>query len=78
MLTISAMESTEHPEASEAIDRLGGNVAVAAMFGISSQAISKWRKEGIPPARLMYLKVVRPDAFQPASDGTLNAAKEAA
>lgn len=60
MLTMSAMDHVDH---SKIIDALGGNVAVATMFGVSSQAISKWRKEGIPNARLMYLKLARPDVF---------------
>lgn len=57
-------DRVENIEHSKIIDRLGGNVAVAAIFKISSQAISKWRRDGIPEARLMYLKVAHPDAFQ--------------
>lgn len=45
------------------IDKLGGNAKLADLFGISSQAVSKWRKEGIPDARMMYLRLAFPDAF---------------
>ena len=53
----------EHPHA-KLIDALGGNTAVSVLFSISPQAVSKWRKEGIPPARLMYLELYRPDLFE--------------
>ena len=54
----------EHPH-SKFIDELGGNKAVAVIFSISSQAVSKWRKDGIPPARMMYLGLAYPHIFQP-------------
>jgi len=62
-----------HPD-SEKIDRLGGTAAVARMFGIAQPSVSKWRKIGIPPARLMYLSVVRPDLFQAARRPTKDSA----
>jgi hypothetical protein len=45
------------------IDQLGGNTAVAKLFNVSSQAVSKWRNDGIPDARLMYLRLAYPDLF---------------
>jgi hypothetical protein len=45
------------------IDSLGGTSAVAKMFSIKIPSVCDWRHNGIPPARLMYLKVVRPDLF---------------
>lgn len=45
------------------IDRLGGTVKVAELCRVAPQAVSQWRSKGIPPAREMYLRVVRPDAF---------------
>jgi hypothetical protein len=33
---------------SSLIDELGGTVAVAAHCGVRSQAVSQWRKKGIP------------------------------
>jgi hypothetical protein len=45
------------------IDRLGGTVAVANLCKISPQAVSQWRESGIPSARVMFLQLLRPDAF---------------
>jgi hypothetical protein len=42
--------------ANEAIDKLGGTGAVAAMVGISAQAVSNWRAKGnIPPEYYLLL-----------------------
>jgi len=49
------------------IDRLGGSGAVADLCKVSSQAVSQWRRSGIPNARRMYLRVVRPEAFDAAA-----------
>ena len=51
-----------HPD-SEKIDQLGGTAAVARMFNIAQPSVTKWRKTGIPDARLMYLRLARPDVF---------------
>ena len=40
---------------SKIIDKLGGTTVVSKIFGISPQAVSKWRKNGIPKPNLMYL-----------------------
>lgn len=61
MVTIIAMDHIH----SSIIDALGGNSVVAGLCKISSQAVSKWRREGIPEGRLMYLKLLRPDVFEP-------------
>lgn len=45
------------------IDELGGTVAVSLIFEITDGAVSQWRQSGIPKARLMYLKLLRPDVF---------------
>ena len=45
------------------IDRLGGTTCVATIFDITKASVSNWRKKGIPPARLMYLEVARPDVL---------------
>jgi hypothetical protein len=50
-------------DSSKIIDRLGGNSEVSRLFSISSQAVSKWRREGIPEPRLMYLRLARPEVF---------------
>lgn len=48
---------------SQIIDRLGGNSALAKEFDISSQAVSKWRKSGIPKPCRMYLQLAYPEVF---------------
>lgn len=54
----------EQSAASRLIDLLGGNACVAAMCEVSSQAVSKWRRDGIPRARVMYLRAIRPHVFE--------------
>jgi hypothetical protein len=59
MLTIKSMDTKE--PYSQLIDALGGTTQVAEICRVSSQAVSKWRRDGIPESRLMYLQVIRPD-----------------
>ena len=63
-------------DANKVIDELGGTVAVAALCEVSKGAVSQWRTDGIPNARLMFLKLARPDVFEKHS--TSDATKEAA
>jgi hypothetical protein len=51
-------------EDSVVIDDLGGPTAVAALCRIRPQAVSQWRRTGIPPARRDYLQLLRPESFQ--------------
>ena len=51
-------------DATQIIDALGGTFEVAKLCQVKPPSVSEWRKEGIPPARLMYLKVIRPDVFE--------------
>lgn len=53
---------TEHQHAS-IIDAFGGASEMARIFDITPQAVSQWRTSGIPNARLMYLRLLRPDVF---------------
>lgn len=46
------------------IKRLGGTVEVAKLLRCKHPAVSRWQHLGIPKARLMYLQVIRPDAFE--------------
>lgn len=46
-----------NPHATQIIKALGDTAAVARLFGIAMSSVSDWKKQGIPPARLMYLKV---------------------
>ena len=71
MVTIWTMGHTQH---SQLIDQMGGTVAVARICNVSSQAVSKWRNEGIPEARLMYLKLLNPEIFQQDQTNTEDAA----
>lgn len=50
-------------EAQEIISALGGTAETARICECSPQAVSQWIKDGIPKARLMYLKAVRPEVF---------------
>jgi len=42
------------------IERLGGTVAVSEIFSIRPGAVSMWKKNGIPPARMMYIELAFP------------------
>ena len=58
-------------EASEIIDRLGGTVAVARLCEVQPPSVSEWKQRGeIPPARLMFLKLARPDVFEQGKQDT--------
>ncbi|MBK1979106.1 hypothetical protein JE034_09575 [Achromobacter xylosoxidans] len=57
--------STNHPD-SDIIDALGGTSIVARLCKVKGPSVSDWRKTGIPPARRMFLQVVRPDVFDQA------------
>jgi hypothetical protein len=48
---------------SEIIEALGGTAETARLCDVSPQAVSQWRIDGIPHAREMYLRAVRPDLF---------------
>lgn len=48
---------------SEIIDAIGGTSATARLCHVSPAAVTPWRKKGIPKARLMFLKLARPDLF---------------
>lgn len=48
---------------SEIIDALGGTTAVAKLCEVAAPSVSEWRKTGIPKARLMFLRIARPEVF---------------
>lgn len=48
---------------SEIIDACGGTSEVAALCEVTPSAVTQWRKDRIPRARLMFLKLVRPEVF---------------
>ena len=49
---------------SDLIDKLGGTAEVAKLCEVSPAAVSQWRTDGIPRARRMFIKVIRPEAFE--------------
>jgi hypothetical protein len=49
--------------ATELIQRLGGATKTAVLCEVSVQAVSQWRKNGVPKAQLRFLRLKRPDVF---------------
>ena len=45
--------------ATQVIDKLGGTAKVAQLFSVAMPSVSDWKKDGIPPARVMFLRVAR-------------------
>lgn len=41
----------------QVIDALGGTAAVARIFQVSMPSVSAWKEDGIPPARMMFLRL---------------------
>lgn len=58
------MDATENP--SEIIERLGGPTRTAELCEVTTQAVCQWRENGIPKARLQFLRLARPDIFKTA------------
>lgn len=61
---------------SQIIDALGGTGEVARMCRIKPPSVSLWRSGGIPPARLQYLRLLRPDVFSETRDERIDAEGE--
>ena len=51
------------PSDNAIIDALGGTTKTAAIFEIVPQAVSRWRRNGIPPTQRKYLRLLRPEVF---------------
>ncbi|MFL1558606.1 hypothetical protein [Pseudomonas sp. O11] len=49
---------------SEIIDALGGTFRVAELCEVRPPSVSDWRKYGIPRARMMFLRIARPEVFK--------------
>jgi len=45
------------------VDLLGGPSEVAKLCRIRPQAVSQWKRYGIPDARKDFLRLLRPDVF---------------
>jgi hypothetical protein len=54
-------------EDSALIDKLGGSGAVARLCGVTSQAVSVWRRKGIPDLRRRLLMLEHADLVKQAS-----------
>lgn len=69
----------QEPSADELIDALGGTVATATICEVTPQAVTQWRRAGIPHPRLMYLRVRFPHLFDGAgaAGGSAEAARAA-
>ena len=51
-------------DANQIIDALGGTAETARICEVSMPSVSEWRsKNHIPAARLMFLRLLRPDVF---------------
>lgn len=48
----------------EIIDALGGTFRVAELCEVRPPSVSDWRKYGIPRARMMFLRVAKPEVFK--------------
>ncbi len=62
--------------ACEVIDRLGGTTAVAKICECKAPSVHDWRTYGIPKARLMFLKLLHPEAFVGLEEPKKNLATE--
>lgn len=63
---------------SQIIDALGGTNATARLFHTTKGAVSQWRKNGLPAARELHLRAIRPDLFSQVGAGDTATSKEAA
>jgi hypothetical protein len=63
------------PTPSQIIDALGGTAETAQLCEVSSPAVSQWRGQGIPKARLKFLRLARPDIFMDRSQASGNEAE---
>lgn len=50
-------------DSNQIIDALGGSTEVAKLCDVTVGAVSQWRHDGIPRARLMFLELARPRVF---------------
>lgn len=56
------MKVTDTKEA-EIIEKMGGTTAVAELFGMTTQNVSRWKRHGFPKAWQRVLEKERPDLF---------------
>lgn len=58
--------------ASVIIEALGGTFRVAELCEVRPPSVSDWKKHGIPRARMMFLRVARPDVFKALDEDSEN------
>ncbi|MCG2586524.1 helix-turn-helix domain-containing protein [Massilia sp. TS11] len=51
-------------DTSKIISLLGGTAKTAELCQVTPGAVSQWLHSGIPAARLMYLRAIRPEVFK--------------
>lgn len=59
MNTSTSTKNASPAVSNELIDRMGGNAEVRRLCGVTSAAVSQWRRNGIPTARFQYLLEVQ-------------------
>lgn len=52
-----------NPHATQVIDVLGGTAEVARLCDVRMPSVSDWKRDGIPHARMMFLREARKDAL---------------
>jgi hypothetical protein len=57
------MDKNLDPLACSIIEALGGTSATAIFCEVKPPSVTEWKTTGIPKARLMFLKLARPDLF---------------
>ena len=65
MTFVLACPNNHHMTDSEIIDALGGTFKVAELCEVKPPSVSDWRITGIPNARRMYLRAIRPELSWP-------------
>ena len=56
------------------IEKLGGTVALARALNVRPQAVSQWKKKGIPDARMQTIRLLHPEFFDESKTDTTEAA----
>lgn len=61
---------------SSIIKALGGTSCVAKLCEVRPPSVSDWKKYGIPRARMMFLRIARPEVFKTLEEETNNGASQ--
>jgi hypothetical protein len=52
------------------VKRLGGTTRAAVFFEVTPSAVSQWKRRGsLPKAKVMYLRVAKPEVYSAALRG---------